>query len=78
MMQPGDKVHWTHVRQQGREVSLERRDGTIETIDGKDAVVRSGSNRRTRVALARLRLDGQPGQIDELIEAARGANRGPA
>lgn len=74
-MKPGDKVQWTHVSQRGRELSMTRREGIIETIDGEHAIVRSASNRRTRVALARLRLDGQRGQIDEFVEAVREASR---
>lgn len=74
-MQPGDKVEWTHISQRGRTISMVLREGTIEAIDGGLAIVRTGKNRQVQVALARLRLDGQPSQIDEFVGAIREAGK---
>lgn len=74
-MQIGDYVHWTHVSQRGRSISMTRREGIIEAIDGELAIVRTGKNRQVQVAVARLRLDGQRGQIDEFVGAMREANQ---
>jgi hypothetical protein len=74
-MQAGDKVHWTQVSQRGRVLSMQRREGTIETIEGDLAQVRTSGRRRVTIAVARLRADQQPGQIDELIGAMRDAHR---
>lgn len=73
---PGDKVHWTHVSQKGRQISMTRREGTIESIDGALAIVRGErKNWQYQVALARLRLDGQRGQIDDFVDAVRESAR---
>lgn len=74
-IQPGDHVHWTHISQRGRTISMARREGVIEGIDGGLAIVRSGKNRRVQVAVARLCLDDQPSQIDEFVDAMREASR---
>lgn len=75
-MKSGDKVHWTQVSTRGRTMSMQRREGTIESIDGALAIVRTAGNRQVQVALARLRLDGERSQIDEFVEGVREAHRG--
>lgn len=74
-MNPGDRVHWTHVSQRGRTMSMTLREGVLESIEGDLALVRTGKNRQVRIAVARLWLDGQPSQIDEFVGALREAHR---
>lgn len=75
IMNPGDRVHWTHVSQRGRTMSMVLREGVLESIDGELAIVRTSKNRQVQVAAACLRLDGQPSQIDEVVGALREAHR---
>jgi hypothetical protein len=74
-MNTGDAVHWTHTSQCGRTLSMVRREGTIEAIDGAMATVRTAGKRHVQIAVARLRVDGQRGQIDEFVEGMRAATR---
>lgn len=74
-MNPGDKVQWTHVSQRGRSVSMTLREGTLESIEGELAIVRTSANRQVQVAVKRLRAIGQRNQIDEFVEGIRDAHR---
>ena len=74
-MKSGDKVHWTHVSQRGRQITMTRKEGTIEAIDGALAIVRSATNYRYQVAVARLRIEGQRGQIDDFVDTVREAGK---
>jgi hypothetical protein len=52
-----------------------RREGTIEVLMGDIACVRTSGGRQVQIAVARLRLDGQRSQIDEVVEGMREASR---
>lgn len=74
-MNPGDKVQWTHVSTRGWSMSMRLREGTLESIEGELAIVRTSSNRQVQVAVKRLRAKGQRSQIDEFVEGIRDAHR---
>jgi hypothetical protein len=67
-LKPGDKVHWTHVNQGKRVLSMRRREGVIVEVDDKGAFVRY-SQRTVWIELERLRTEGQPSQVSEFVEA---------
>jgi len=76
-MQPGDKVQWTHTSRRGRTISMQLKEGVIESIAGAVATVKTGkNNRRVEINARNLQLVGQRSQIDAFVEAVREASRG--
>lgn len=71
----GDKVHWTHVNQGKRVLSMRRREGVVVEIDDKGAFVRVGQ-KTTWIELHRLRSMAQKSQVTEFVEAAVEASKG--
>lgn len=63
----GDKVHWTHVSQGKRTLSMRRREGAVVEIDDKGAFVRVGQ-KTTWIELDRLRTVSQKSQVTEFVE----------
>jgi len=74
-MKKGTKVSWTHVSQRGRTLSMILRKGVIDSIDNDYAIIRKSNGKTERVALARLRTEGQKSQITEFIEIMRTAHQ---
>lgn len=75
-IEAGMKVSWTHSSTKGRTLSMRLRDGTVEAIDANGmATIRLRSKRTCQVAVARLRAEGQPSQIDEFMDAMRRAHK---
>lgn len=61
-MKPGDKVQWTQTSARGRTISMQLKEGVIESINGAVATVRTGKNvsiRRVEINLRRLQAVGQ-------------------
>ncbi len=56
-------------------MSMRLREGTIVSIDGTTATVRTSGKRTTDVDIRRLRLDGQESQIGEFVGAMRDSIR---
>jgi hypothetical protein len=71
----GDRVHWTHVGNNKRILSMQRREGVIEEIKGDVALIRRGK-RLVEVAVVRLRAMNQKSQVTELVEAVREVIKG--
>jgi len=74
MFKVGDLVSWTHVGK-GRIVSMQPRQGVIESIEGNNAVIRKSNKRTETVALVKLRKPGQKSQLSEFVEAIVEANK---
>lgn len=75
MIKVDTPVHWTTVSKGKGSFSLARKDGTVTAIEGETAKVKTRGGRTMRVAIARLRLAGQPSQITEFVEAVCGRER---
>ena len=73
----GDKVHWTHVNQGKRTLSMRRREGVVVEIDDKGAFVRYGQ-RTVWIELERLRTESQPSQVTEFVQAMVESSKGEA
>jgi hypothetical protein len=71
MITIGQAVHWTHVSQRGRALSMQRREGVVEAISGELATIRQKSGRKAIIAVVRLRAEQQESQIDEFVQAMR-------
>jgi hypothetical protein len=74
-MEIGTKVSWTHVSQRSRTMSMTLREGVIEAVNGSVATIRKPSGRTELVNVRRLRVEGQPSQIGEFVEAVREAHK---
>lgn len=74
-MEIGTLVSWTHVSQRGRTVSMSLRAGVIDAINGDVATVRKRSGKTEQVHIRRLRVEGQPSQLGEFVEAIREAHK---
>lgn len=74
-MEIGTKVSWTHVSQRGRTMSMSLREGIIIALMGDVARVQKRSGKTEEIHTRRLRVEGQPSQIGEFVEAVREAHR---
>lgn len=70
----GDKVHWTHTSRGKRTLSMRRRDGVVESINGDMAIVKC-NGRQVEVEVKRLRTESQPSQVTEFVDAMVEASR---
>ena len=72
MIKVGTPVHWTTFSKGKGAFSLSRKDGTVTTVEGEVAKVRTRGGRTMRIGISRLRLAGEPSQVTEFIEAVCG------
>lgn len=70
-MQIGDKVHWTKTSARGRQISMQRIDGVIVALTNDVATVKRASGLHTNIHVDSLRLDGEPGKIEEMMNVIR-------
>lgn len=74
MFYVGQKVHWTHMSNGKKTLSMRRREGVIVSIEGNTAMVKA-SKKVIPIELARLYPIGAKGQLAEFCEAIFEANR---
>jgi hypothetical protein len=74
-MKIGTLVSWTHVSQRGRTMSMSLRAGVIDAINGNMATVRKRNGKTEEISIRRLRVEGQPSQLGEFVEAMREAHK---
>lgn len=70
----GQQVHWTHVSNGKRTLSMRRREGVIVSIEGETAMVKA-SKKVMPIELTRLYPIGVKGQLTEFCEVIFEANR---
>lgn len=73
--QTGDAVQWTQSSTRGAVFSASRRDGTVISIEGTIAKVRTSGGRVMPLPVRCLRLAAQKSQVSELVELIVGAHR---
>lgn len=70
-MKPGDKVTWTRTRLSGRSLSMQVKEGTVQSIGFDNIAMVKVGRRVWPVHTSRLRPAGEKTQLTEFVEAVR-------
>lgn len=68
-MKPGDKVTWTKITGRGKTINMRLKYGTIESINGEVATVKTKGKSRLEIPLSDLRPENEPGTLTEFVKA---------